>query len=136
MFADPNNGTCSKNLKKNIQPQTENIVPTNSIQVPPPKSSTKNVTLISKEKLTSLIDSSTSKLILPKHQQYPSSGFHTSVMAKADPSPSATCKKGSATDPISIETLSMEITDLRTPLCTNRTSQMATTFQSASATFG
>ena len=46
-----------KAVLKNIQPLTENVVPTNSLQDvinPPHKSSRKNVTLKSKEKLTTL----------------------------------------------------------------------------------
>ena len=72
----------------------------------------------------------------PRNQQNPLSGIYTFVMTRADPTPSATCKKHSANDPINIETLSMGITGLKIPLCTNPTSQMTTTFQSANATLG
>ena len=51
---------------KNIQPQTENFIPTNLIQDtndPPSKPPTKNVTLKSRDKSTTLIDISTSKLL-------------------------------------------------------------------------
>ena len=55
-------------------------------------------------------------------------------MINTNPSPAAFCKKGSANDPVTIETSSMGITDLRTLLSTNPTAQMSTTFQSANAT--
>ena len=124
---------------KKIQPQPENIVLTNSTQDasdPRPKPSIKNITLESRGKLTTPKDASTSKLLPPKHKQTVSSGIHTSAMMNTNPFPSATCKMVSAKDLITFETSSMGITDLRAPLCTNPTSQMTTTFQSANATLG
>ena len=71
-----------------------------------------------------------SKPMLPKYKPQPS-GTQISTMQNTDPSPSAACKKGSAIDPITIETTSMGITDLWFPTHTNPTSQMTTTFQYA-----
>ena len=53
-----------------------------------------------------------------------------------DPSLSATCKKGSANDPITIETTIKGITDLRLQTHTNHTSRMATMLQSANTSLG
>ena len=57
-------------------------------------------------------------------------------MTFANPSTTISCKKGSPNDPITIDTSSMGITDLRAPLCTDTKTQMTTTFQSPNATLG
>ena len=82
------------------------------------------------------MDTSTSKPLPPKQKQSSSSGIRTSAMIHTKPCPNALCKKDTANDPITIKTSSMGITDLRIPLCTNPTSQLTTTIQSANATLG
>ena len=65
-----------------------------------------------------------------------SSGIHASTTLDKNPLPSTACKKGSANDPITIETTSMGITDLRHPTYVDPTSQTNTTFQSANEVLG
>ena len=121
-----------------IQPQTENTAPihlTKIMKGTPPKHSTKNVTLKSRENSTTPMNVSTSKPVLPKYKPL-SCGIQISTTLNTDPSPSATCKKGSANDPITIEISSMGFTDSKLPTCSTPTSQMTTTFQSGKATLG
>ena len=125
-------------LLKDIQPETENIVSmglTQGTKDSPLKPSTKNVTLKPRDNLIIPLDEIMSKPMLPKHK-HQWSGIQMSTTLNTDPTPRAACKKCSANDPITIETTSMGITDLRMPTCTNPTSQMITTFQSANATSG
>ena len=91
-------------------------------EMSPPKPSTTNVTPKPRERSATLAGLSSSTRLPSKYQQ--SSSIKIPVSAV------------SANDPITIETSSMGITDLREPLCTDATTQMTATFQSANATLG
>ena len=127
-------------ISKNKQPQTENLVTKDSVQgtdMLPPNPPTENMTLKSGERSTNLTSLSTSKPTPSEHQQSSSINIRRiSTMTKANQATTCSCKKGSANDPLSIETCSMGITDSRAPLCIDATIQMTITFQSVNPTLG